>query len=374
MLLRLRSLFTYTDPVLLFTCAAASGYGLLLVSSASAFSGVGGVATQAVCLCGGILLAVVISTVPPRLFRKTALPLAAFAVLLVLLTFTPLGYSVPGTDDRNWIAVNLFSRTFLFQPCELLKPVFVLTYSLHLTAVRKKIRRPLVLCGLLLHGIAPAALVFLQGDDGNAAVFLFLFAALFFAGGAPLWTYLVGLLGAAAATPFLWDRLSYDKQARFLCLFRVAEYENSVGRQQSRALIALGAGGLSGVGYRKGGDLALYARHNDFIFTVAGEEFGFLGSLLVIALLLLVLWRLFMIARRANTFGRLLCTGMMAYIGFQSAVNIGMTVRLFPVLGITLPFFSAGGSSLLTLFFGIGLALSAARFCTPHPPERLFGK
>ena len=123
----------------------------------------------------------------------------------------------------------------------------------------------------------------------------------------------------------------------------------------------MGNGGMWGTGYLKGGAVSLYARNNDFIFTEAADEFGLMGSLLLLLLLLGVIFALLHAALRArDELGRSLCIGMMGLIAFQSIINLGMNLRLLPVIGITLPFFSAGGSSVLTLYLGIGLILSVS--------------
>jgi rod shape determining protein RodA len=149
------------------------------------------------------------------------------------------------------------------------------------------------------------------------------------------------------------------KKARFLCLIFVEKYTDNVGWQQNLALIAIGSGKLWGVGYLKGGNQYLYARNTDFIFTVAAGEFGFMGGLALFAILILILLALYRSILAARDLqGMLLCGGLMALIGFQSLINLGMNLRLLPVIGITLPFFSRGGSSLATLFIGVGVALS----------------
>ena len=141
------------------------------------------------------------------------------------------------------------------------------------------------------------------------------------------------------------------------------------------ALIAIGSGRLWGIGYLQGGNNYLYARNNDLIFTVAGEEFGFIGSLAllaVIALIVLALLREVMSARDLQ--GMLLCGGVMAMIGFQSVINLGMNLRVLPVIGITLPFFSKGGSSIATLFLGIGVALSVYYSSKSRSRDSIFSK
>jgi rod shape determining protein RodA len=157
--------------------------------------------------------------------------------------------------------------------------------------------------------------------------------------------------------------MSEDKKARFLCIFPqfVEKYLNSAGWQQFEALKSIGTGQLTGVGFLNGTNPTLFARNNDLIFIVAAEEFGFLGALLLLVILGLLVFEMYRCARHAkNALGTYICIGMMAYIGFQSLINLGMNLRLLPVIGITLPFFSDGGSSVATLYLGIGLVLSVS--------------
>lgn len=349
------------DVLLLTVCALAAVYGVILVHSAVGEQG--GSLMQIVCLILGITGAVGLGTFRPEQPLRWLIAAAAVSLLLMILTFTPLGYTVPGTDDRNWLYVSLVGKNLLFQPSELLKIVFIATFSTHLAAAFPCRHRPLALLLLCAHGLLPAVLVFWQGDDGNAVVFLLMFVSMMFVSGADGRFLLWGAGMTACAIPLVWRALSPEKKARFLCLFQVEAYLNTTGWQQQLSLIALGTGGFRGVGYGQGGQHNLYARHNDFIFTVAAEELGFLGSTTLLFLLVAILWLLYRAAHRASTLtGRFVCLGMLSLIGWQSAINLGMNLRLLPVLGITLPFFSAGGSSLLTLFLGVGVALS----CSPR--------
>ncbi len=360
---KVTQLVYHTDWLLLSSCVAASLYGLLLIYSASV-SGAGGNPTmQALCLLFGIPTAYFVSLINYRSLAARWYLLALPSFVLMALTFTPLGYEVPGTDDRNWLLFPLGSQNFLLQPSELLKIVFIVTFSHHIATLGDRIRKPLPLLGLCVHGAFPILLIFLQGDDGNAFICIVLFAALLIVGGVPLRYVIVGTVSLAAMIPLVWQQMSPDKKARFLCLFQVEAYRNTTGWQQELSVTAIGAGGLHGVGYLKGGQDNLYARQNDFIFTVAGEEFGYLGAILVLVLFALILLLLYRTARKSeDQTGQLLCTGLLILIASQAIVNIGMALRVMPVLGITLPFFSAGGSSLLTLFLGVGIAMSVHRY------------
>lgn len=163
-----------TDRLLIILCTLAASYGFLLVYSAttSAGGGFSDCLMQLVCIALGIVAALVISRLDYEFIASLWPFLAGVSVLLVLLTFTSLGYSVPGTDDQNWLEIPLGPKTFLFQPSELLKIAFIITFSFHLSRVREHINRPLTVLLLCAHGLFPALLVFAQGDDGTAAIFL----------------------------------------------------------------------------------------------------------------------------------------------------------------------------------------------------------
>ncbi|MCI8554824.1 MAG: FtsW/RodA/SpoVE family cell cycle protein [Clostridiales bacterium] len=350
-----------TDRLLLLLCAAVSIYGCLLVYSDAQTSGGGRSAylVQFLACALGYVAAVVISKIDYELLCRLWPVMAVISLGLMALTFTSLGITVPGTDDTAWLRLNLGPVKTTFQPAELLKIVFVVTFSVHLTRVYDTINRPLTVLLLCLHGMFPVGLVFLQGDYGTALVFIFIFICMLFAGGLRPLYFLVGLIGVTAAVPIVWQAIGQDKRDRILSLIFVEEYLSTTGWQQYLGVVALGSGKLWGVGYMQGGDHQVYARNNDFVFTVAGEEFGFIGALAVIILLLAIVLVIMRDAVRAkDRLGMLLCTGMMSLIGFQSLINVGMTLRLIPVIGITLPFFSSGGSSVATLYLGIGLVLS----------------
>ena len=368
-------LIRQSDLILFGLMVATSVYGFALVYSVSYTNGTGlrGCLMQLISLCVGLAAALVISCLPYEKIAAFWPVWAGAALVLILLTFTPLGINVPGTDDTAWLAVPLGPFSVSLQPSEIAKIVFIITFSEHLASVGDRVNRPLVLLGLLAHGMLPILLVFLQGDDGTACIFLLILLGLLFSAGMHPLYFLGGAAGAAALVPLVWNHLSADKQARFLCIFFVDRYAETTGWQQRLALSAIGSGDLWGVGFLQGNGNYLYARNNDMIFTVAGEEFGFIGALLVMVLLTLLLIAIYINARHASTkLGMYICIGMICYIGFQAAINIGMCLRVLPVLGITLPFFSAGGTSLATLLAGMGLVLSVHRFSLPDQRQHRF--
>ena len=346
---------------LILICAAITVYGCLLVYSASHGYGYGfsGASTHIIAATIGFIAAIFISQIDYDDICALWPIWAGLALLLMLLTCTPLGLNASGTDDTAWLGVGGLT----FQPSELMKIVFIITFSVHLSSVQDKIRSFKTVLLLGLHAMLPIGLVFLQGDDGTAIVFIMIFLSMLFSAGVNLLYYVIGLTGICAAIPILWSTMTEDKKARILCILPpyVEEYLQTAGWQQYEGLKAIGSGQLTGTGYLNTNNGSLFARNNDLIFTVAGEEFGFIGSLLLLLLLTLLLFEMFRCASRArDPLGTYICVGMLALIGFQSIINLGMNLRLLPVIGITLPFFSAGGSSVATLYLGIGLVLSVS--------------
>ncbi len=352
-----------TNFRLLILCFLCSLYGCMLVLSANLSAGNGwkGIITQAGASVVGFVFALLISQIDYDDICRAWPLVAGLAVLLVLLTFTPLGLNVSGTDDTAWLALSIGSFSLTFQPSELLKIAFIITFSRHLAAVGEDINAPRNILLLGAHALLPIGLIFLQGDDGTALVFGLMFVAMMFAAGLK-WQYFAGTITAALiAVPFIWMNLTDDKKGRILSILQPELYTETYGWQQEQGIILMGSGKLFGVGYLQGSNPDLFARNNDLIFTVAAEEFGYIGSLVLLALLALLTFELWRCAMRArDTLGRYMCIGTMAMIGFQSIINIGMNVRLLPIIGITLPFFSAGGTSVLTLYLAIGLVLSVS--------------
>lgn len=358
--------FQNTNFRLLILCILCSVYGCILVFSANVAAGNGlrGVIVQVGASVAGLMLAIFISRFDYENLCNVWYIFGGFAVLLVLLTFTPLGLNAAGTDDTAWLGIGFGSFMFTFQPSELLKIAFVMSFAHHVSLVKDNIsdiKNVILLC---LHACIPIGLILLQGDDGTALVFIFMFACMMWVAGLK-WQYFAAAFTAiAAAIPILWFFfLTDDKKGRILAILRPEEYVKTYGWQQEEGITLIGSGKLFGVGLLNGSNPTLFARNNDLIFTVAAEEFGFIGAVVLLALLALLIIELWHCTTRArDTLGSLICVGAMAMIGFQSIINIGMNVRLLPVIGITLPFFSAGGSSVLTLYLMIGLVLSVCYY------------
>lgn len=370
----LRSFFAYANLRLIILCITASTFGCVLVYSAAygVGDGWGGSLMQIIASIIGLVVAIFISRMDYEDICSLWPIWSSISILLVLLTFTPLGLNATGTDDTAWLGIGPLT----FQPAELMKISFIISFSMHLSKVQEHIREFKTVLLLCAHGGIHILLVLLQGDDGTALVFICIFLSMLLVSGIHLIYYVLGLAGVCTAVPILWTHfMDEDKKARFLCIFPpyVEKYLESAGWQQFEALKSIGSGRLTGTGYLQGGNPDLFARNNDLIFIVAAEEFGFLGGLLLLVLIGLLVYELYRCARNAqNALGTYICVGMMALIGFQSLINLGMNLRLLPVIGITLPFFSDGGSSVATLYLGIGLALSVSYSERTRKTNRLY--
>ncbi len=358
-LTRIADFIRESDKILLLLCVFTSVYGCLAVFSATRHTeNLRPVIVQALCIMLGTIAAIVISALDYDRILKLW-PLIGIAGLIpVILTFF-FGFAPEGTDDKAWLDLGITA----FQPSELLKICFLVTFSTHLSRVKPTINKLKTLLPVCLHGAFPVLLIHIQGDDGTALVFAIMVLFMMWAAGVS-WKYFAALLvTAAVASPiFYFFILNGDQQARIKAIFDPAADVQGILYQQYRGKIALANGGFWGQGFLKG-DLTQVGGvpmgHNDFIFVSIGEEFGFLGCMAVILLLAAVCFRCMRIARICSKdSGKLICVGFFAIIFAQMVINIGMCVQVLPVIGITLPFFSAGGTSLLCLYLGVGLVLN----------------
>ena len=218
---------------------------------------------------------------------------------------------------------------------------------------------------LCIHGAIPVLLIHLQGDDGSALVFALMFIGMMFAAGVHWLYFPAGALAVAAASPVIWLKIFDDIQRnRILALFNPEAYPTEI-YQQNQARKAFITGGFSGMGFFKGElshSTLLPERQNDMIFSVVCEESGFIGAFILILLFVLLALRTARVGKRAGNFAaEMMCYGVAFMILAQAIINIGMCTRLLPVIGITLPFISAGGTSVVCLYLAIGHVLSIYR-------------
>ncbi len=273
--------------------------------------------------------------------------------LLVLVLF----FGVEGdAGGKSWI--NLGIR---IQPAEIAKVLIIITlgYFLARRGERHASLRTVFL-SLLYLGI-PMALIFIQPDLGMTTVFAFIWLVLIWAAGLRLRHIAIFALVGVLAAPVVWSRMEPYQQSR-ITTFIFPESDPDAYYNIRQSLISVGSGGVVGKGYTSGTQNRgrfLRVRHTDFIFSVISEEFGFVGSIGMLALLGLIIMRILNGARSAvDPFGSLICYGVAAFIFFQTVTAVGMNIGLVPVTGLTLPLISSGGTSLLSTMAGIGLAQS----------------
>ncbi len=279
------------------------------------------------------------------------------ALALCALTFTSLGYGREGADDRAWIDFGFVQ----VQPSEILKLVFLLTYAFHISKVRDKLNQPAHLFLLLLHAAVPAGIVALQGDYGTAIIFASMTVFMLFTAGLSFWY----LLGGAALMPLafwaLWTYVFGDvHRNRIRVLLNPGGDPLGLEYQQNLGLKAVHAGKLFGKGLSSSDYVTVPEMHNDFIFSFIGQAFGFVGMVTVIVILACICLRIFRDSRAAkDQMGKVLCMGVFAIMFTHDVMNLGMVMKVMPVIGIPLPFFSAGGTAMLSMYLCIGLVISA---------------
>lgn len=289
--------------------------------------------------------------------------IALLCIFLMLYTLK-FGLAVTNTGGVNAKAwIKLGSSTF--QPSELVKIGFMVTFAKHLTVLQERdlLKSPLHIILLAVHAMIPIGLTHLQGDDGAGIIFFCMFLAMAFGAGIQLRYFLVLFAVIGAAIPLAWKFVLADYQKeRMLAAYQLDTTDESLKAtvwQQSQARTSIGSGGLRGRGLFSAPRVAskmVPEQESDMIFSTAGEELGFIGCCLIILLLLFLLWRTLRIARKSpDLLGSSICMGFFGMIAAQTIFNIGMCVDLLPVMGVTLPFFSAGGSSAACLYFGFGL-------------------
>ncbi len=360
-----------SDRVFWLLTTAATVYGCLLIASQERNGGSGFLKTQVIAAVVGLVAAFVISLTD---FREIAGLWKWVAGIALMLTFAVFfaGIRVSGTDDVGWLRLPW---GLTFQPSELTKVCFILTFSKHLSYLEKteRLKRFSGVMALTLHAMIPIGLIHMQGDDGAALIFGCMALAMMFAGGVPLRYFMILTLCVVPAVPFVWLRVMNDDQKnRLVSLFSTDDSMlKTYGWQQYQGKISVASGGIFGKGLfqgsRTGAGIVPY-QENDFIFTAAGEESGLVGGLAVILLFAWMLIRLLKNAYSADSLlGKSICIGCFALIGTQVFVNLGMVLGLLPVVGITLPFFSAGGTSVACLYLSVGLAQSV--YMHPDDPS-----
>ena len=334
-------------------------YGLLLVSSAvKSTESWSSIIVQAAAICIGLGLMFILSRIDyAYLTELNKVIMAGYVFLLILVLIIGIGKEDTGTT--GWISLGPVN----IQPSEFAKLGYIITFGTHLSSVQKKIHKFSTLIGLCIHAAVPLFLVLLQPDYGTAMVFIFITIFMMFFAGVRLRYFVMGFSAFVAAVPLLWFFVLDEFQKNRIYVFLDPQSSPmGAGYNVIQSKIAVGSGMFLGKGLFQGTQIQLGylpGKHTDFIFAVAGEEFGLLGCMLIIGLSAVIISRLFIGAERVKKdSGAFILIGIAAMFLFQNFENIGMCIGLMPVTGIPLPFFSYGGSSMITSFASIGVAQS----------------
>ena len=391
------------DYVFLFAFLSLLFAGLLIVYSAT--SGASpeiqqNFTKQAVWVLSGILLLALVSFLPIKFFYEAAVPFYVFSIILLIAVLFFGG----GVGVKRWLILG----PMRLQPSELAKIATLLWLAKYASDSKrdfKHIKNIAIAFSLVL---LPTMLIMKQPDLGTALVFIAIILPVLFWAGlslfivflllAPLITLasafnfysffitiivIVGVMvasgrgakiiipnfllniGVGIVTPMLWSQLHGYQRSRILTFIGLEQDPRGLGYQVLQSKVAIGSGGLWGKGLLKGTQTHLRflpEQHTDFIFSVLGEEFGFIGICIILGLFLILLWRALNIAHTSkNKFSSLIVIGACTIIAFHVCVNTGMTVGIMPVTGLPLPFLSYGGSSLLTNVILVSLIINAGR-------------
>jgi rod shape determining protein RodA len=355
----------HLDPALIVTAAALAVIGILMVYSATHRSLLAQgldpavyLKKQVVFLTLGALVAVLASSFDYRFLKVYAGIVYIASLVLLVLVRTPLGTSVKGS--QRWFQVFGFQ----FAPSEVAKLALIVMLAAFISELRSSDRTLEDVYRATALAAVPGLLVFLQPDLGTSIVLAAILLGILIVAGARV-RHLAVLALTATVLMFGAFQLHVvkDYQISRLTAWLDAENDpNGAGFNKLQSEIAIGSGGLTGRGYLRGPQTNLDfvpEQHTDFIFTVVGEEFGFVGSMVVLFLFSVLIWRAFRIALLSkDAFGTYLAAGIGSMFAIQMFVNVGMTLGIMPITGIPLPFVSYGGSSLLTSAIGVGILLN----------------
>lgn len=354
-----RKLLRNIDTGIVITTVILIIIGIVGIASATQVTSGGSpkyITIQGVAFALGIIAIVLLLLIDYNSFGDMQTAIYIINIMLLLSVFV-LGKEVKGA--KSWIDLGPVN----FQPSELVKIGFILAFAKHLEARKDKLNNLPDLAISIGYIIVPIALILLQNDTGTMLVFLFIAAIMFFAAGLN-YKYIIGAVGAfILSTPLLWLFALKPHQKNRILVFLNPELDpRGSGYHVIQSKTAIGSGQFLGEGLFNGtlnNNGFIPERHTDFIFSVLGEELGFVGAVFVVILFMILLLRCIHIAKAAkDTYGMLICIGVTAMYLFHVLENIGMTIGIMPVTGIPLPFVSYGGSSLITNLLALGLVLN----------------
>lgn len=377
---QLRDFVHRADMFLFAMSVICALYGIVVIASATKSYENGSaqfVIVQTLALVLGILLFIAMTVIDVDIFAQHWTWLYGLSALL-LLSLIPFG-AVSDTGNNGWL--RFFGIGI--QPTEIVKLAFIIVLAKQLAYLKdyKNLNSVTSVAQIVGHFILMFGLILVTAQDlGSALVYFFIFAVMLFVAGVKIYWFIMGAAAIACMVPIFWTYFLEDYQRNRI----LAPYDSSIDPdntginwQQNQSKIALASGQLTGTGLGEGTQSqsnAIPGKHTDFIFAVIGEELGLIGACLVLLLLMIIVVRCIQVGLRSgSTMSMLVCFGVTATVVFQTFENVGMCIGIAPVVGITLPFFSYGGSSLFSMFAAMGL-VSGIKYRPKPARASIYGK
>ena len=354
------------DMVLLIICLIVSGFGLVVIASATSADKFEGnfryIAIQLGATVLGVIMYALISSLDLDVLSEHRMALVAFNTVLLLMLI-PFGTD-NNTGNRSWLDFPLLPINI--QPAEICKITYIIIMASVMSAHQNRISHISSVMHMVLHlGLLVGLNMLLSSDAGVSLIFVFIFIGMTFAGGVSLWWFLIAIGAIAVAFPVLWNFLGQYQRNRIRILFDDSIDPLGINERYHYKinLQSLTGGGLTGQGLFNGNRTQggnLFAQHTDYIFSSIGEELGFLGCVLVMILELAIIARCVYVGIRCQDYmRRVVCFGAASALMFQVMINVGMCIGVMPVIGLTLPLISYGGSSVVTIYAMLGLVSGA---------------
>ncbi len=340
------------DPILFICTVLLSLISIVTIFGAVDNFGQRKLIMQIAMTVAGIIVTFIIANLDYHLIvDKLWLFMIGFAAIFLAITlvFGSTGENME-TANRSWLNIPFIN--IMIQPSEFVKITMVCAFAKHISIVQERINRPKELGSLALHAGLIVGLILISGDLGVALVYMAFLLIMLFVAGLSGWYFLGGVAAVVLAFPIIWEHLASYQKERIIVGFDPELDPLGKGMQPLLSRQCIGNGGVFGIGLMNGGDYeVLPASHTDFIFATVCEKFGILGGIIVIVLLLIMVIRILLLAKECGKdYGRLICVGVGAIIIVQTIENIGMCLAMLPVVGLTLPFLSCGGSSVLATY------------------------
>ena len=353
------------DMFLLVLCLIVAGFGCVCIASATSAEKFGSnfryIAIQLVSIGLGVMMYALVSSIDLDFLSEHRMLMVIFNCFLLLMLWSPLGTD-NHTGNRSWINLKIIS----VQPAEICKITYIIIMASVMSSHQNRISHPVSVIHMCFHLLLLVGLnMVVSSDAGVSLIFVFIFIGMAFAGGVSIWWFALAIGLIAVAFPVLWQFLGDYQKNRILILFDPTIDPNGINeRYHSKInLQSLTGGGLTGQGLFNGNRTQggnLFAQHTDYIFSSMGEELGFVGCLVIMILEMLIIGRCIYVGMHCQDYmRRLVCYGAASALMFQVMINVGMCIGVMPVIGLTLPLISYGGSSVVTIFAMLGLVSGA---------------